>query len=267
MLPWTACGGSAWSDPYMMTVQRIRVVDLETTGSRPPAHDVCEIGWQDVVRSDDGRWAVDDERGALFVNPGRRIPAVTMAVHHIVDSDVADAPYWRDLAPVVLRPAGDVVALAAHRAAFEQRFCTPDLSGNARWICTWKCALRLWPGSPSFSNQVLRYWRMPEGLDRATGLPVHRAMPDAYVTAHHLRDMLNLSGIDQLLAWSDEPGLLPRVPAGPDRGRYWAELDGESLRRFASDRDEAVRYSAANELRTRGEGHVVPERPAQGLLI
>jgi exodeoxyribonuclease X len=252
-----------------MSAARIRVVDLETTGSRPPAHDVCEVGWQDVALGPDGRWALDEvARGARFVNPGRPIPPVTMAVHHIVDADVADAPFWRAVAPTVLRSPGDVLALAAHRASFEQRFCTPDLSGGARWICTWKCALRLWPGSPSFSNQVLRYWRMPAGLDRATGLPVHRAFPDAYVTAHHLRDMLNETSVEQLLAWSAEPGLLPRVPAGPDRGRYWAELDGETLRRFAADRDEDVRFSAATELRRRGdEAPPAPAPPAQSTLF
>ncbi len=254
-----------------MSVTRVRVVDLETTGSRPPAHDVCEIGWQDVVLGADGRWAVDDERGAILVNPGRPIPPVTMAVHHIIDADVADAGYWRDVAPGVLKPEGGAVALAAHRASFEQRFCTPALSGGARWICTWKCALRLWPGSPSFSNQVLRYWRMPEGLDRAIGLPVHRAMPDAYVTAHHLRDMLGEASLEQLLAWSDEPGLLPRVPAGPERGRYWRELPTETLQGFARDRDEDVRFSAQTELARRGTGEVsalsdVP-RPIQGRLL
>ena len=35
--------------------QMIRVVDLETTGSAPPAHGVCEIGWQDVALGEDGR--------------------------------------------------------------------------------------------------------------------------------------------------------------------------------------------------------------------
>ena len=251
-----------------MPLSRIRVIDLETTGSRPPAHDVCEIGWQDVVLGEDGRWEVNDARGARLVNPGRPIPPVTMAVHHIIDSDVAGAPFWRDIASAILRPEGGALALAAHRAAFEQRFCTPHYSGGARWICTWKCALRLWPGSPSFSNQVLRYWRMPAGLDRATGLPVHRAMPDAYVTAHHLRDMLNEASVAQLLAWSDEPGLLPRVPAGPERGRAWSELDADSLHRFAADRDEDVRFSATSELRRRGDaGPPVPEPPRQGHLI
>lgn len=216
----------------------------------------------------DGRWEVNEERGAILVNPGRPIPPVTMVVHHIMDEDVVDAPFWRNAAPSVLRPDGGVVALAAHRASFEQRFCTPYLSGGARWICTWKCALRLWPGSPSFSNQVLRYWRKPKGLDRATGLPVHRAMPDAYVTAHHLRDMLNAASVAQLLEWSDLPGLLPRVPAGVDRGRGWDELDDETLRRLASDRDEDVRYSAGTEIRRReGRGAPTQEPPKQGSLI
>jgi exodeoxyribonuclease X len=251
-----------------MVLPRVRTIDLETTGSRPPAHGVCEIGWQDVVLEASGRWAVNEDRGALLVDPGRPIPPVTMAVHHIVDADVTGAGRWRDVAPPVLRPPGGVLALAAHRAAFEQRFCLPELAGGARWICTWKCALRLWPGSPSFSNQVLRYWRMPKGLNRDIGLPVHRAMPDAYVTAHHLRDMLNQASLAQLLAWSEEPGLLPRVPGGPDRGRRWEELDGDVLDRFAVDRDEDVRFSAQTELRRRGRGAVrrVAE-PAQGSLL
>lgn len=248
---------------------RVRVIDLETTGPRPPAHDVCEAGWQDVVLGGDGRWQVTDTRGSVLVNPGRPIPPVTMAVHHITDEDVADAEPWRVVAPRVLRPEGGLLALAAHRASFEQRFCTPELAGGARWICTWKCALRLWPGSPAFSNQVLRYWRRPDGLDRATGLPVHRALPDAYVTAFHLRDMLNQASPGQLLAWSAEPGLLPRVPAGPDRGSPWGELADDALRRLAGDRDEDVRFSADMELARRRGAPAPPvlPLPPQGKLF
>ncbi len=250
-----------------VTVSRIRVVDLETTGSHPPAHGVCEIGWQDVVLGADGIWAVDDERGAILVDPGRAIPPMTMAVHHIVDADVADAPSWPEVAPGVLRPEGGTIALAAHRASFEQRFCTPELSAGAAWICTWKCALRLWPGAPSFSNQVLRYWRMPAGLDRDIGLPVHRAMPDAYVTAHHLRDMLAQASVAQLLAWSAEPGLLPRVTYGPARGRNWFELDETTLRGLLAVRDEDMRFSAQTELRRREGGGAPVEPPPQGQLL
>jgi exodeoxyribonuclease X len=230
---------------------RIRVIDLETAGNG--ANDVCEIGWQDVVLGDDGRWVLDDERGALFVNPGRPIAAETMAVHHILDAQVAGAPLWKQIAASVLQPSGGVTALAAHRAAFEQRYCTPRLSGGAPWICTWKCALRVWPELPRFSNQMLRYQRMPEGLVHEIGLPAHRAMPDAYVTAHHLRDLLNEASLEELLAWSQLPGLLPRVPAGPDRGKGWDRVSVETLREFARDRDVDLRFSAETELKRRGE--------------
>lgn len=245
---------------------RIRVIDLETAGNG--ANDVCEIGWQDVALADDGRWVVTDERGALFVNPGRPITADTMAIHHILDEQVADAPLWKEVAPIVLRPEGGVMALAAHRAAFEQRYCTARLSGGRPWICTWKCALRIWPELPRFSNQMLRYQRMPEGLVHEIGLPAHRAMPDAYVTAHHLRDMLNVVTLKELLRWSAEPGLLPRVPAGPDRGKAWARLTSDALVGYLQDRDNDVRFSAQTELAKRGEMETRQEiEPAQGSLL
>lgn len=249
-----------------MNSSRIRVVDLETAGNGP--HDVCEIGWQDVVQGDGGLWSLSDDRGANFVNPGRPISPETMAVHHIIDEYVAGAQFWRDIAPKVLQPNAGVVALAAHRAAFEQRYCTPRLTGGAPWICTWKCALRVWPALQSFSNQMLRYQRKPQGLIHELGLPAHRALPDAYVTAHHLRDMLNVVTVEQLLAWSQEPGLLPRAPAGPDRGKNWQDIGEASLEQYASDRDIDIRFSATTELQRRGRGPTSePTPPAQGTLL
>ena len=146
---------------------RIRVIDIETGGNGP--NEVCEIGWQDLRRGTDRVWRLDDERGALLVNPGRPMSPDTLA---------------------------------------------------------------------------------------------HRAGPDAYVTAFHLRDMLNEASITQLLAWSQEPGLLPRVPAGPVRGRPWADLDEDALRAFANGRDPDIRFSAQCELHRRGEDLV--ERPEDG---
>jgi exodeoxyribonuclease X len=239
----------------------IRVIDLETGGNGP--HDVCEIGWQDVEMGSDGLWHVGESRGSFLVNPGRPISPETMAVHHILDCQVADAPLWRQIAPGVLQPPGDVVALAAHRANFERRYCTPGLTGGADWICTWKCALRLWPHLPRFSNQMLRYQRMPQGLVHELGLPAHRGMPDAYVTAFHLRDMLNAVSVEQLIAWSRQPGLLPRVPAGPDRGKAWHLIGDDALQELARDRDADVRFSAETEISRRGGPNETPVEEAR----
>jgi exodeoxyribonuclease X len=248
------------------TTTRIRVIDLETAGAG--LQDVCEIGWQDVVRDQTGVWRVDQTRGAAFVDPGRPISPDTMAIHHILDDWVQGVGYWKTVAPPILRPRGGVVALAAHRAAFEQRYCTPKLTGGAEWICTWKCALRLWPELPRFSNQMLRYLRRPEGLDHQMGLPAHRALPDAYVTAHHLRDMLNLTTVDQLLRWSRQPGLLPRIPAGPARGKLWSALDADALVSLRSGRDIDIAFTAATELQRRGLADPAPTAtPDQGRLL
>ncbi len=233
----------------------VRVIDLETTGQSFTDGGVVEVGWQDVSVAADG-WALRDAPGAMLINPQKPISPVTSAIHHIIDEDVADAPLWQHAAPAVLQPPG-VVALAAHRATFEQRWCLPALSGNARWICTYKCALRLFPDSPTHSNQGLRYWRRPAGLDRDVGLPAHRAGPDAYVTAHHLRDMLAMAGVDQLLAWSAEPALLARVPFGPYRGRSWPELDDAALERILEGEGRGnldVMFSARTERHRRGGG-------------
>ena len=235
--------------------QRLRVVDLETTGDSFTNGGVVEVGWQDLAPDAAGAWGLRGDVGARLVQPGLPISAKTSAIHHIIDEDVVGAPVWDDVAPAILQSAG-VVALAAHRAAFEQRWCLPRLSGRARWICTYKCALRLWPDAPSHSNQGLRYWRRPEGLDRATGLPAHRAGPDAYVTAHHLRDMLAMASVAQLLAWSDLPALLIRVPQGALRGRRWAELDDEQLGRVLAGewgQNQDVLFTARTE-RTRRDG-------------
>src|SRR3546814_17787983 len=76
----------------MSSRQIIRVVDLETTGSAPPAHGVCEIGWQDVALGEAGLWALEGEGGSIIVNPVRQIPPITQTVHHTLEVQVADAP-------------------------------------------------------------------------------------------------------------------------------------------------------------------------------
>jgi len=247
--------------------QTVRVVDLETTGRNFSDGGVVEAGWQDLVPDDMGGWRLGGTASSLLINPGQLISPETSAIHHIVDEDVADAPMWHAAAPQILRPdTPRLAALAAHRAAFEQRWCIAALTRGTPWICTYKCALRLWPDAPTFSNQGLRYWRRPQGLDRMTSLPAHRAGPDAYVTAHHLRDMLALASLAQLIAWSAEPALLPRVPYGTSRGRLWRDLDETTLDRIIggqSGNDADLLFSARTERdRRSGAGPAAPAQPA-----
>ncbi len=253
----------------------LRVVDLETTGNSHTDGGVVEIGWQDVVHDGDAGWMLTGGPQAMLIDPVNPISAATSAIHHIIDEDVAGAPHWQAVAGGILRaaPGPAPMALVAHRAAFEQRWCTRALTGGLPWICTWKGALRIWPEAPGHSNQGLRYWRRPDGLDREAGLPAHRAGPDAYVTAFHLRDMLAAVSPETLIAWSAQPALLARVPYGRLRGRRFRDLADEDLATLAAGErpDSDLSFTAAQERARRSEPNSAPSEtpspPQQALPI
>lgn len=136
---------------------------------------------------------------------------------------------------------------------------TDEITGGAKWICTFKCALRLWPDAPSHSNQALRYWLDPVGLDRAIASRSHRALPDAYVTAFLLREMLREATVEQLVAWTREPALLTKIAFGKHRGKRWAEVDAGFLRWILTkDFDEDVLLTARAELARRETADAAP---------
>jgi exodeoxyribonuclease X len=79
--------------------------------------------------------------------------------------------------------------------------------------------------------------------------------------------MLNEASLAQLIDWSNQPGLLPRVRWGPDRGKDWREIAEDSLMGFLSDRDPDVRFTAENEVARRRGGGAVGRPNLQGLLL
>ncbi len=68
-------------------------------------------------------------------------------------------------------------------------------------------------------------------------------------------------------AWSREPGLLPRVPAGPERGKAWSDLSTDTLVGFMKERDPDVRFSAGTELNHRGEAPASAPAPLAQLKL
>lgn len=234
----------------------IRIVDLETTGLAPPDAAPCEIGWQDIAETRGGVWSLDEiGAGEMLCNPSRPIPPELSAIHHIVDEDVAEAVFWpAALARVAQRDSEmfSPAIFAAHSAKFERQWLTDEVTGGKPWICTYKCALRLWPDAPSHSNQALRYWLKPEGLDRAVAALSHRAFPDAYVTAFVLLEQLKLATIGQLLEWSGKPGLLTKVRFGKHEGKRWSEVPSDYLDWcLRQDMDEDVLFTARHQLEQR----------------
>ena len=237
-------------------VPNVLVIDTETTGLTPSEDRIVEIAA--VMMS--------GERFSSLVSPiGRPIPPTASAVHHLRDADVAKAPLLSDI------ESGDQwehlmdaqVALAAHNAAFDRGFLvgsgqsgSPEYYRDARWICTWRCAMHLWPEAPSHSNQVLRYFLdLTDGeLGLPRGLAPHRALYDALVTAGILRRMLRRHALDQLLDMTTRPALLLRVRGGRYDGRLWSEMDDGYLRWTLDPRrnfSEDVLHTARHHLEQR----------------
>jgi len=147
----------------------------------------------------------------------------------------------------------DVDAFASHNWRFEAQWLGDKLDGRPA-VCTYKCAMRVWPEAPAHNNQALRYWLRPRGLSPIIASSAHRALPDAYVTAFLLLELLELSTMEELIAWTTEPVLLPRVMFGKHRGVPWSEVPVDYLAWVAekSDLGEDAKFTASHYRRLRG---------------
>ena len=222
----------------------IRVIDFETTGMPPDAM-VCEVGWCDVGFNADPFVLRVGAPAGMLVNPNVPMPPEARAVHHISDGDLAGAPAITTGFLKLSEGAPDV--FAAHNCAFEREFFT---GGEKPWICTLKVARRLWPDCPSHSNQCLRYFLGVE-LDDALAMPPHRAAPDAYVNAHVLAKALEVASVADMVKWTSEPSLLPRVTFGKHRGTPWSDVPADYLSWIVekSDMDADTKFTAKHWLK------------------
>src|SRR5215207_374874 len=197
---------------------RFRIVDLETTGTTPNDA-VVEIAAVNLL----GEQIIPI--GSDLVRPPIPIPPQASAVHHITDDDVGECRTLEELLPFYLDPSGaaGVDVFATHNWRFDAQWLGDHLRGRPV-ICTYRCSLRVWPDAPAHSNQALRYWLRPKGLDPVVAAMAHRALPDAYVTAFPLRELLDVARMEDLIAWTKQPALLPRVPFGRYRARSWSDV-------------------------------------------
>lgn len=187
----------------------IRVIDTETTSFEGG---VCELASVDIINGQICNPMSD------FVKPPEPITVGAMAVHHITDAMVAEAP---PIDEVVGRYQGASVYVA-HNAAFD-RPKLPQI--NAPWICTLKLARKLFPELESHSNQYLRYHFMLE-VDVPENLHAHRALYDCYVTAALLirlnRDVkMTIAQMREITAL---PSLLHTMRFGKHKGKTFEEI-------------------------------------------
>ncbi|ENZ8715487.1 exodeoxyribonuclease X [Klebsiella aerogenes] len=216
----------------------LRVIDTETTSLEGS---VLEIASVDIV---DG---VICNPMSDFVKPTEEISFEAMAIHHITEEMVADAPF---ISEVIGRYLGASVYVA-HNAAFDKGKL-PQI--DAPWICTLKLARKLYPEFESHGNQYLRY-RLGLKPTLPEGLYAHRALYDCYVTAELLMYMGREAQwtIREMREISASPSLLYRMRFGKHKGKTFEEVAAEDkgyLRwLLGTDLDEDMEFTVKHWLK------------------
>jgi exodeoxyribonuclease X len=200
----------------------IAVVDTETTGLDPATASIVEIGVVTLPRFDSF---------SCLIKPDHAIEVQAMAAHHLTEKMVKEgAPLKNALLASRIMEADFI---CAHNAAFDMGFLKIDKPT----ICTYRCARHLWPDAPAYSNQVLRYWlELDDKLWEGDGksimmLPPHRALPDAWVTAHILHTMLldTARTPQKLVELTKAPILMKTVGFGMHKGKAWDKVPKDYL--------------------------------------
>ena len=78
----------------IVSLNRYAVIDVETTGLHHEDSRIIEIG---IVIYDNGKI----QQFSTYVNPEMPIPAEASKINKIYDSDIADAPKYSEIAPIV----------------------------------------------------------------------------------------------------------------------------------------------------------------------
>lgn len=232
-------------------------IDFETTDKDPLTAHPVEIG------------LYSRKYGELInelIRPPISIPPETSAIHHISNKDVGDARDWADVSKTLTdwydsraQATGEVPILVAHNASYEQGILRNTLP-NAPFICTYKCALRVWPDLPSYKNGAIRYHFGLTDIGRKHAQSAHSAMHDCKVTDEILDLILQDATIKQCLEWTKLPKALTKIPFGKHAGQPWKMIPGEYLNWIVRQKemDFDVSYCAKQELERRKNPNATP---------
>ena len=225
---------------------KVIVLDTETTGMDPSVDRLVELAAVGVDKP--------EEQFETLIDPLRDIPPEAKAIHHITEEMCQRKPCATDATYNMLELFGSPEVIVAHNAKFDRGFMELlwPADYSPKWICTYKCALKLMPEAPAHSNQVLRYWlglepELPEGL------APHRALYDILVTREIFQSLLTLATINELYEISSKPVLLEKVTFGKHKGARWSEVDRGYLSWCVrqADMNEDVVFTARYHLERR----------------
>ncbi len=168
----------------------IVIVDIETTGASSKWSRITEIG---ALKIDNG--SIVDEFTTL-VNPGSRIPAFITELTGIRNEDVADAPHFEEVAPMI-DSLFEGSYFMAHNVMFDFSFIKRQMEEagfnfRPRLLCSVKLSRALNPGIKGHSLEKIIARHNIAVTDR------HRALADAEAVHEFINIMTDQHGHEQV---------------------------------------------------------------------
>lgn len=242
-----------------MTIDEAPFTLLDTeTGGVDKSDDLLEIGAHRIPGEASFR---------TLVHPTRPIPPAASAVHHLVDSDFADAPDREAAVGALLTWLDPNAVFVAHNATFDRGFL-PELDGRP-WLCSFRLAHHLLPDAPAFGNAALWYYlgghKITDTLHGAIAdVTVTRFVFDALLTRYREWAREKCAGdaerlakseqVETLIAFAERPYVMKTMPFGKHRGVLMDELPKSYCRWMldnATDLDADVRFNFDRQLKRR----------------
>jgi len=232
--------------------------DTETTGLWAPANRIVEIG---AVKFQPGD--KKPEEFQTLVNPEKPIPPEVIKIHHITDSDVADAPLAGEVMKNFIQFCGPDSILIAHNAPFDISFVGCELDraemrfGDNFVLDTADIFRRYFPSLASYSLLSLaQHFSIVD-------IQSHRALDDAVIVqrlfeiaAPKLGDVKKISDLGNIIStykmddWRARNGSGLTVEKIVDiaRNNISVELAPDALERMKKCRAMLEKKIEANEI-------------------
>ena len=150
-----------------------------------------------------------------------------MAVHHILESDIASKPSYE-----TFRLPEGIQYIIGHNVDYDinaLKRIDPDI--NVKGICTLALARKAWPDAPAHNLSTLYYMiHGGNALTRRELRNAHNAGADIMFTTsilEHITDVLGIKDIETLFEASEAARIPEIIPFGKHKGTRIKDLPGD----------------------------------------
>ncbi|WPO66225.1 3'-5' exonuclease [Acinetobacter haemolyticus] len=181
---------------------------------------------------------------------GQPISFAAMAVHHILESDLVDRPFYNEFqlpteTTYIIGHNVDYDIAAIARCGVETSHLKP--------ICTLVLARHVWPDAEAHNISALIYL-ISKGSDKAREMlkGAHRADADIILTANilmHIIHQLDIQNIEQLYVASEEARIPKSITFGKHKGTAIQDLPTDYVQWLLRQDDLDVYLRKALETR------------------